>query len=146
MCILGYRNLQNCGELDHPVQLDRQRIRAFGLDNEWTDPIEPVHWFYTAAAPILRQTYRQQRPDLSDEEFARIRASPRPRMLRQIAAAENEFCTIYHFPAPLREAPQNNLNNFTALALGFSGGWYSSTRREIHGAQYSGNASDRPLL
>jgi len=84
MCILGYRNLQNCGELDHPVQLDRQRIRAFGLDNEWTDPIEPVHWFYTAAAPILRQTYRQQRPDLSDEEFARIRASPRPRMLRQI--------------------------------------------------------------
>ena len=56
MCILGYRNLQNCGELDHPVQLDRQRIRAFGLDNEWTDPIEPVHWFYTAAAPILRQT------------------------------------------------------------------------------------------
>ena len=48
--------------------------------------------------------------------------------------------------AEAKEAPQNNLNNFTALALGFSGGWYSSTHREIHGAQYSGNASDRPLL
>src|SRR5580700_11340325 len=59
MCILGYRSLQNCGELAHPVTLDRNRVRVFGLDNVWTDPIEPVHWFFTAASPYLRETYRK---------------------------------------------------------------------------------------
>src|SRR5262252_6797719 len=51
MCVLGYRNLQNCGELEKPVTLDRNGVRVFGLDNEWTDPIEPVHWFFNASAP-----------------------------------------------------------------------------------------------
>jgi hypothetical protein len=36
------------------------------------------------------------------------------------------------------------LNNF--MAFGFSAGWCSSIRRQIHGAQYLRNASDRPLL
>jgi len=84
MCILGYRSLQSCGELDHPVHIDRKRVRVFGLDNKWADPIEPVHWFFTAAAPIYRDSFRQQRTDLSDADFARIKAAPRPQMLRQI--------------------------------------------------------------
>jgi len=80
MCYLGYRSAELYDRLPEPVSLDPRRVALFGLDNEWTEPHEPAHWFFHAKAPIYSETYRGHRPDLNDEEFERIRQAKRPHM------------------------------------------------------------------
>ena len=63
MCVLSYRP-DTYGFLDKPFFVDERRGMVFGLDNKWQKPVEPIHGFFDAEAPVYRGDFQKKpRPD-----------------------------------------------------------------------------------